>query len=209
MPKPDISIEVYQKDWMPGFAAFCNDGSIRNNAHAHVVLNLGCLMRCIEDKDLAPKEIPYVVAECLMHETIHALAAGMRGKRAMKRTRLKPKSKWPRNRKPLRRTPFKSKRKPLRRQKRIPPFRRRQKTRILADGREFLSYRDWMARRREVWQRDGQRCVDCRKKLELNEAEIHHLRKRSLRGGDQGSNLVTLCKGPFGCHAKRHAGANR
>jgi 5-methylcytosine-specific restriction endonuclease McrA len=85
-------------------------------------------------------------------------------------------------------------------------FRRNQKkSRVLLDGREVLNWADWHKRRAECWERDKRRCRECGKPLpELTMAEIDHIRKRSLRGGDQLSNLRTLCAGTFGCHAKRH-----
>jgi len=70
--KRGVSIEVYQQDWIPGFAAF-GEGSLRARGHAHVVLNLGSLLATVAHKDVLPSELPYVVAECLMHEVIHVL----------------------------------------------------------------------------------------------------------------------------------------
>lgn len=70
--KNNISIEVHQHDWIPGFAAYYA-GSLTKKSKAHVVLNIGSLLACVEDKQLTKEEIPYVVAECLMHEIIHVL----------------------------------------------------------------------------------------------------------------------------------------
>jgi len=67
-----LKIEVFQQDWIPGFAAFM-DGSVDHEGHAHVVLNLGALMAAVAEKDIEPADIPYIVAEVLMHEVVHAL----------------------------------------------------------------------------------------------------------------------------------------
>lgn len=68
----NMQIEIYQQDWFPGFAAFLDDGSV-SKGKAHVCLNLGALMAAVEAKDIAKEDIPYLVAESLMHEIIHAL----------------------------------------------------------------------------------------------------------------------------------------
>jgi hypothetical protein len=67
-----MKVEVYQQDWMPGFAAFADDGSVQQGT-AHVGLNIGALMAAVETKDIEKKDVPYIVAESLMHEVIHAL----------------------------------------------------------------------------------------------------------------------------------------
>lgn len=41
LEKCGVSLEVYQHDWTPGFAAFMDDGRIAQGAPAHVSLNLG------------------------------------------------------------------------------------------------------------------------------------------------------------------------
>jgi hypothetical protein len=70
-----IDIEVYQQDWIPGFAAFRDDGSIEATAKAHVVLNLGSFLSAVEAGAMKRKELPYAIAESIMHEVIHALEA--------------------------------------------------------------------------------------------------------------------------------------
>jgi protein-disulfide isomerase-like protein with CxxC motif len=69
-----MKIEVYQQDWCPGFAAFLDDGSVQKGT-AHVCLNVGALMAAVEAKDVEKADLPYLVAESLMHEVIHALEA--------------------------------------------------------------------------------------------------------------------------------------
>ena len=68
-----MKIDVYQQDWMPGFAAFHDDGSLKAGAAAKVSLNIGALMEAVEYGDLEASELPYMVAESIMHEVIHAL----------------------------------------------------------------------------------------------------------------------------------------
>ena len=70
-----MKIEIYQQDWIPGFAAFLDDGSLQKGAAAKIVLNIGAMMAAVETKELEPKDIPYVVAETIMHEIMHALEA--------------------------------------------------------------------------------------------------------------------------------------
>jgi hypothetical protein len=73
--KPTLDIKVYQHDWIPGFAAMLNDGSIDEKAEAHVVLNLGSILCAVKVGDVPREDMPYMIAECLMHEVIHVLEA--------------------------------------------------------------------------------------------------------------------------------------
>lgn len=59
---------------MPGFAAFLNNGAIEKGK-AHVVLNIGGILGCVANGDIPRKEVPYFIAETIMHEVIHALEA--------------------------------------------------------------------------------------------------------------------------------------
>ena len=70
-----FKIEVYQQDWTPGFAAFNDDGSIQLGAPAHLSIDLGGFLASVDAKDLEKQDLPYVIAESLMHEVIHALEA--------------------------------------------------------------------------------------------------------------------------------------
>ena len=69
---PRLVIKVYQQDWMPGFACFLG-GSLNRNARPVIALNLGAMMAAVQCKDIPAKEIPYFVAESLMHEIMHVL----------------------------------------------------------------------------------------------------------------------------------------
>jgi len=71
----EISIEVFQQDWIPGFAAYLDDGSLKEGAPAHVVLNLGSTLAVVEQGGIEKDEVPYFVAENIMHEVIHVLEA--------------------------------------------------------------------------------------------------------------------------------------
>jgi 5-methylcytosine-specific restriction endonuclease McrA len=57
-----------------------------------------------------------------------------------------------------------------------------------------------------VTRRDGPRCRICGSSRRL---EKHHVLARSLGGRDEPANLIQICGGPDGCHAKRHAGLIR
>jgi len=59
----------------------------------------------------------------------------------------------------------------------------------------------WSGIRQQVLLRDGHRCLSCSMEVTSAEADIHHLLPRSMGGGDELSNLVTLCDG---CHAAHH-----
>lgn len=71
---PRMTVEVYQQDWCPGFAAFLDDGSVQKGT-AHICLNVGALMAAVEAKDVEKADLPYLIAESMMHEIIHALEA--------------------------------------------------------------------------------------------------------------------------------------
>ncbi|MEW8494249.1 MAG: hypothetical protein AB2604_10625 [Candidatus Thiodiazotropha taylori] len=73
MLKPGLVLNIYQQDWMPGFAAFLDDGAIQSNAPAHLALNIGSTLLAVESVDLSAEDVPYMLAETLMHEIIHAL----------------------------------------------------------------------------------------------------------------------------------------
>ena len=87
--------------------------------------------------------------------------------------------------------------------------RKQNPVKVTSDGREKIrnngaGTRYWQKRRREVYDRDEGRCQGCGKLIPFVDAEIDHIRKRSLGGGDEAANLRTMCGGMFGCHARRH-----
>jgi len=69
-----LTIEVRQQDWMPGFAAYLDDGR-QINGSAHVLLNIGASMLAVAEGDIPAADVPYHIAEDLMHEIMHALEA--------------------------------------------------------------------------------------------------------------------------------------
>jgi 5-methylcytosine-specific restriction endonuclease McrA len=75
--------------------------------------------------------------------------------------------------------------------------RLRQKRPRLKLGRE-----EYDALRRRVLERDGWRCQSCGASKDL---QIHHLKPRSKLGGDEISNLISLCAG---CHGMQHGKAH-
>lgn len=67
-------IEFHQHDWIPGFAAFAPDATTPSpDARAFCVLNLGAILAAVETGDLPRADVPYIVAESMMHELMHAL----------------------------------------------------------------------------------------------------------------------------------------
>jgi hypothetical protein len=70
-----VKIEVYQQDWIPGFASFHDDGEIDASSKAHVTINLASFLGSVEIGDIEAKDIPYLIAESIMHEVIHVLEA--------------------------------------------------------------------------------------------------------------------------------------
>jgi hypothetical protein len=59
---------------MPGFACFADDGAVANGK-AHIALNIGSLLCIVEAGAIEKSELPYVIAETLMHEIMHVLEA--------------------------------------------------------------------------------------------------------------------------------------
>jgi len=71
--KPSIKIRVYQTNFSPGFAFYQAGKRISSTGKALVGLDIGNLLGLVKSKDIAPKELPYFVAQVLMHEVFHAL----------------------------------------------------------------------------------------------------------------------------------------
>lgn len=70
---PTITIEIRQQDFIPGFGAFNDDGSMENGGPAHVVINIGGLLGMAIQEDMTPDEIVQVAAETLTHEFFHVI----------------------------------------------------------------------------------------------------------------------------------------
>lgn len=95
----------------------------------------------------------------------------------------------------------------LMRRSRIKPIGKK-RSKVMPDGRERLSYKDWEIRKCEVFIRDGMRCVLCRKELWWPEARLNvdHIVKRSIGRNDAMENLRQLCEQ---CHRARHEAERR
>ena len=67
-------IEFHQHDWLPGFAAFAPRATTPTpDSRAFCILNLGSILACVQDLNLPKADLPYVIAESMMHEVIHVL----------------------------------------------------------------------------------------------------------------------------------------
>lgn len=69
---PLLTIEFRQHDFIPGFAAFVQP-SPRPRGKAFCVLNVGDLLGLVRAGDLPIADLPYAIADSMMHEVIHAL----------------------------------------------------------------------------------------------------------------------------------------
>lgn len=61
----------------------------------------------------------------------------------------------------------------------------------------------WSTIRKQVLKRDNYTCLDCKS---TDRVEVHHIQAREHGGGDDPSNLKTLC---FTCHKTLHAEETR
>lgn len=66
-----FSIDVHVKNYDEGWAAFSCDPE--NVSDRIITLNLGSMMLAVHKKDVEPGDLPYMIAEALFHEVIHAL----------------------------------------------------------------------------------------------------------------------------------------
>lgn len=80
LQKSPPKIEFHQHDWIPGWAAFldfdddaCAAKQINPESKAFCVLNLGAFIAAIELGDMNREDLPYHIAESMMHEVIHAI----------------------------------------------------------------------------------------------------------------------------------------
>lgn len=72
--RPFPPIEFHQSDWQPGWAAFIDDGQNFNEASkAFCTLNLGAHLAAIETGAMRAADMPYLVAETMMHEIVHVI----------------------------------------------------------------------------------------------------------------------------------------
>lgn len=72
--KPTVlKIEFRQVDWESGFAGYLDNGQPKGRAFCF--LNIGTLLCAVDKGDLPAADLPYMIAESMMHEIIHALEA--------------------------------------------------------------------------------------------------------------------------------------
>lgn len=72
--KPMPVIEFHQQDWIPGFAAFHPGATTpAPDAKAFCVLNLGSILATVEAGGVPASDVPYFIAESMMHEVMHVL----------------------------------------------------------------------------------------------------------------------------------------
>jgi len=67
-----LTIEFRQHDWIPGFAAF-HANATTPQGQAFCVINLGSILATVEAGHVPAADVPYFIAESMMHEIMHAL----------------------------------------------------------------------------------------------------------------------------------------
>ena len=74
-PEPGLPRVVFhQQDWIPGYAAFLPDETTPGDPPTeHCVVNLGAFLADVEAGVYPRSEMPYLIAESMMHELIHVL----------------------------------------------------------------------------------------------------------------------------------------
>lgn len=66
-----LHIEIRPYRGSKGFACYLA-GSVHED-RVRVRLGIEGIIACVESGDIEAKDIPYIVADCIMHEIIHAL----------------------------------------------------------------------------------------------------------------------------------------
>ena len=73
-PHPVPRVEFFQHDWLPAFAAFVPGATTpQPDAKAFCALNLAAFLEAVDCGEIERAELPYFIAETMMHEIIHAL----------------------------------------------------------------------------------------------------------------------------------------
>jgi hypothetical protein len=67
----NIIIKVCQNDIIPGFGGYL-EGSVKEGAPL-IMINIKDIISLVEEGSFFSEDIPYVVADTIMHEVIHAL----------------------------------------------------------------------------------------------------------------------------------------
>lgn len=67
-------IEFHQQDFIPGFAAFLPGATTPSpDSKAFCVLNLGAMLSTVYHGRTKREDLPYFLADSIMHEVIHVL----------------------------------------------------------------------------------------------------------------------------------------
>ncbi len=67
-------IEFHQHDWLPGFAAFHPGATTpAPDSRAFCVLNLGSMLATVKAGAVPAADLPYFIAESMMHEVVHVI----------------------------------------------------------------------------------------------------------------------------------------
>lgn len=69
-----MKIEFHQHGWIPGFVGFAPGATIpAPDSRAFCFVNIGALLASIQTGDTAREDLPYFLAESMMHEVIHVI----------------------------------------------------------------------------------------------------------------------------------------
>jgi hypothetical protein len=66
-----ISLDVYQYDGIDSFAAYAQP--LEANNKPFIAINIEAVLESVVVGDLTPEDLPYMIAECIMHEVVHGL----------------------------------------------------------------------------------------------------------------------------------------
>jgi predicted ATP-grasp superfamily ATP-dependent carboligase len=66
-----IKADIFQQDDIAAFGCYL-DKSIKKR-RCLIGLNVNAFLAAVHSKDLSPRELPYTIAETIMHEIMHAL----------------------------------------------------------------------------------------------------------------------------------------
>jgi 5-methylcytosine-specific restriction endonuclease McrA len=72
---------------------------------------------------------------------------------------------------------------------------------IITDKQQYLSSDEWNSKRKQRLALDNYTCQRCG--IDQVPLEVHHLHYRTYKRESM-SDLISLCAGPNGCHAKLH-----
>jgi hypothetical protein len=67
-----VKADIVQADGIKGFACYVKDSAIKDK-RCIIGLNVEAFMASIVNGDLKKEDVPYLIAESLMHEVMHSL----------------------------------------------------------------------------------------------------------------------------------------